>query len=118
MGSRATLAKFVASAERVTKTAELLANVSKCVAGVSTVSQLISLSAQGVSMCAEANRGRRVLPVALGQVTILLRYVLESVVEISKRSRAMNDTDMDFMLDTLKETVITMRSQTYLLKHH
>ncbi len=112
-----TLSKLISSAEGVTETAELLANLSKCVAGVSTIFQLVSLIAQGVSMWAEASRGQRALPVALGQITILLRYAQESLSEINKPSRNMNDTVKDFVFNTLKETVcIMMDAETQLLR--
>ncbi len=87
--------------ERVSEIAEFMAEVSKCVAGVNTVFHLVVLSARVVSMCAEANRGRRVLPVALGRVVILLRYVL----------------DKEFVLNVLKQTVCTMgMAETQLLR--
>ena len=113
----AALTKLVASVERVSETAEFMADVSKCVAGVSTVFQLVGLSAQVVSMCAEANRGRRVLPVALGRVVILLRYVLESLGEIMKPSGNANELDKEFVLNVLKQTVCTMdMAETQLLR--
>ncbi len=104
----ATLTKLVASVERVAETAEFVADVTKCAAGVSTVFQLISLSAQGVSMCVEANRGRRMLPVALGQITILLKVVLESLTKIMNSSQSVNETAVDYVFDALKETVCIM----------
>ncbi len=61
-----TLAKFVASVEHVAEVAEVVADASKCVSGVSRLFHLLALSAHGVSMWAEANRGRRLLPVAHG----------------------------------------------------
>ncbi len=113
----ATLAKLVATVESVAETAEFIADVSKCVAGVSTIFQLVALSAQGVAMWAEANRGQRVLRVVLGQITILLRYVLESLAEIYKPSRNTNETDMDFVFNTFKETVCIMdRAKIQLLR--
>ncbi len=113
----AALTKLVASVERVAETAELMADVSKCVAGVSTVFHLVVLSAQAVSMCAEANRGRRVLPVALGRVVILLRYVLESMGEIMKPSGNANELHKEFVLNVLKQTVCTMgKAETQLLR--
>ncbi len=66
VGLGGTLENLVAIAERVTETAELFANLSKCITGFSTIFQLVSLSAKGVSMCVEASRGQRVLSVALG----------------------------------------------------
>ncbi len=63
VGLAGPLEKLESSAERVTETAEIFADVSKCVAGVSTIFHLVSLSAQGVSMWAEANRGQKTLPV-------------------------------------------------------
>ncbi len=113
----AALTKLVTSVERVVETAEFIADASKCVAGVSTVFHLVALSAQGVSMCAEANRGRRVLPVALGRIVILLRYVLESLAEIMKPSRSVNELDKDFVLNVLKQLVCTMDvAETQLLR--
>ncbi len=68
----AALPKFVA--EHVAETAEAVADQSKCVAGVSTIFHLVALGAQGVSMCADASRRRRVLLVILGQIMALLQY--------------------------------------------
>ncbi len=104
----ATLTKLVTSVGRVVETAEIIADVSKFVAGVSTIFRLVALSAQGVSMCVEANRGQRVLPVALRQITILLRYLLGSLVEILKPSCSVDKTAIDFVFDALKETVCLM----------
>ena len=112
-----TLAKLVTSVERVAETAEGIADVSKCVAGVSTIFHLVALTAHGVSMCAEANRGRRVLPVALGRIVILLRYVLESLAEIMKPSRSVNKLDKDFVFNVLRQTVCAMDlAETQLLR--
>ena len=108
VGLAGTLEKLVSSAERETETAELFADLSKRVTGVSTIFQLVSLSAQGVSIWAEANRGQRVLPVALCQITILLRYALETLSEINKPPRRVNDTDKDFVFHTLKQTICIM----------
>ncbi len=108
VGLGGTLVNLVASAERVTETAELLADLSKCITGFSTIFQLVSLSARRVSMCVEASRGRRVLPVALGQITVLLRYVLESLTKIMKHSSIVNETAVDFVFNTLKESVCVM----------
>ncbi len=47
----------------------------------------------------------RVLSVSLGQITILLCYVLESLARIMKHSRMVNETAIDSVFDTLKETV-------------
>ncbi len=66
----ATLSKLVGSVERVTETAEFVADVSKCIVGVSTIFHLVALSAKGVSMYVEANRGRKALPVAFGRIAI------------------------------------------------
>ncbi len=113
----AAFTKLVANVERVAETAEFMADVSKCVAGVSTVFHLVVLSAQVVSMCAEANRGRRVLLFALGRVVILLRYVLESLAEVLKPSGNANELDKDFVLNVLKQTVCTMAmAETQLLR--
>ena len=76
--------------------------------GVSIVFHLVALSAQAVSMWAQANRGQRVLPVAVGQIVILLRYVLESLAEINTHIRNVNDTDIDFVFNAFKETVCVM----------
>ncbi len=104
----ATLTKLVASVERVAETAEFIADASKCVAGVSTLFHLIALSAHGVSMCAEANRGRRVLQVALGRIVVLLRYVLESLAQIIKPSLRVTELDKEFVFKVLRQTVCTM----------
>ncbi len=101
----ATLTKLVASVERVAETAEFIADASKCVAGVSTAFHLVALSAQGESLCAEAKRGRRVLPVALGRIVILLRYVLESLAHIMKPSLRVNELDKEFVFKVLRQTV-------------
>ncbi len=113
----ASLSKLVACVERVAETAEFVADVSKCVSGVSTIFHLLALSAQGVSMCAEASRGRRVLPFALGRIVILLRYVLESMTAIMKPSRSVNELDKSFVFQVLKQTVGAMdMAETQLLR--
>ncbi len=62
-------------------------------------------------MCAEANRGRR------GRTRRLAGYVLESLAEIMKPWRSVNETDIDFVFDTLKQTVCTMDvAETQLLR--
>ncbi len=104
----ATLTKLITSVKCVAETAEFIADISKCVAGVSTVSHIVALVARGVGMCIEAKRGQRVLPVALSRVVILLRYVLESMTEIMKPSRSANELDREFVFKVLKETLCTM----------
>ncbi len=117
LGSGGTLEKLVKSAEHVTETAELLADLSKCIGGLSAIFQLVSLSAQGVSMWAEASRGRRVLLPALGQITILLWYVLESLAKIMEPSLNVNETAIDFVFNALKEAVSLMdMAETQLLR--
>ncbi len=107
----------MASAERGAETAEFLADVSKCVAGVSAVFYLVVLSTQVVSMCAEANRGRRVLPVGLGRIVILQRCVLENLAGIMKPSRSVNALDREFAFKVLKQTVFAMdMAETQLLR--
>ncbi len=56
-GLGGTLQNLTAGAERVAETAELLANISKCIAGFSTIFQLVSLNAKEVSMSLEASSG-------------------------------------------------------------
>ena len=104
----AALAKLVESVKHVTEIAEFVGNVSKGVAGVSTVFQLVALGARGVSMCAEASRGRRVLPVALGRIVILLRNLLQSLMEIMSESQSVDETEKNFVFDALKRTIDTM----------
>ncbi len=104
----ATLANLLASPTQIAETAEFVADVTKSVTAVSTVFHLISLGAQGVSMCAEARRGRRVLPVALGQIVILLRYVLESLTEIVRPSQIVDEIDKDFVFNVLRRTLYTI----------
>ncbi len=108
VGSTATLTKLVASVECVKETAELLGDLSKFVGCVSSIFKLVSLSAQGVAMWAEAKRGETVLPVALGQITALLRYILESLGDIMEPSRIVKQTAIDFAFDALKECVCIM----------
>ncbi len=113
----AALSKLVASVENVGKAAELVADISKCVAGVGSVFHLLALSAQGLAMCAEAKRGRRVLPVALGRIVILLRYVLESMAAIMRTARNVNELDRQFIFQVLKQTVGAMdMAETQLLR--
>ncbi len=117
VGSGATFAKLMASAECVTETTEFLADLSTGVAGVSATFQLVSLSAKGVSMCVEASRGQRVLPIALGQITVLMRYILEILAKIMKHSRIVNVTAIEHVFDALKETVCVMdMAETQLLR--
>ncbi len=113
----ATLSKLVASVERVTETAEFVADASTCIAGVNTIFHLVALTAQGVSLYVEANRGRKMLPVAFGRIAILLRYVLESMTQIMKPSLCVNELDKDFVFKVLKQTVCTMdAAETQLLR--
>ncbi len=113
----ATLAKLVVSLKCLVETAEFIAGASKCVAGVSTVFRLVALSAEGASMCAETNRGRRVFPVALGRIVILLRYVLESLAQTMKQSLRVNELDKEFVFKILKETVCAVDiAETQLLR--
>ncbi len=102
------LTKLVAIVARAIETAEFIADVTKCITGVSTIFHLVSLSAQGLSICAEANRGRRLLPSALDQIVVLLRYPLKSLAQVRKPSRNMDQTAIDFVFDALKETVRIM----------
>ena len=111
------LTKLVASVESVAETAEFLADASKCVTGVSAIFHLVALSAQGVSMCAEANRGHRVLPVALGRIVVLLRHVLESLAEVVKPLPSVNELDKEFVFNVLKQTLCAMdMAETQLLR--
>ena len=103
-----TLAKFLVSWERVAETAEYAANVSKSVAGVSTIFHLIALTAQGGSMFTASNRRQRVVPIALGRIVTLLRFVMQSMTEIMKLSRGVNEVDTGFVFDVLIQTVSTM----------
>ncbi len=50
--------KLMTSVERVSATVDFIADVSKCVAGVSSTFHLVAHGAQGVPMYAEANLGR------------------------------------------------------------
>ncbi len=108
VASAAAFAKLAASAERMTETAEFIVSVSTGIAGVSAIFQLVSLGAKGVSMCVRASLGRRILPIALGQIMILLQYVMESLPKILMHSRIVNETAVNFVFDTLKETVYVM----------
>ena len=111
----AALSKLVA--EHVAETAEVVADLSKCVAGVSTIFHLVALGAQGVSMCAEASRGRRVLHVLLGQIMVLLQYTLKSMAEVMKASRSVDQTDVDFVFDVFKQAIDAMDlAETQLLR--
>ncbi len=111
----AALSKLVA--ERVAETAEVVADVAKCVAGASTIFHLVALGAQAVSMCAEASRGRKVLLVLPRQVIFLLRYTLESMTEIMKTSRSVTRTDTDFVFAVFKHAVGAMDlAETQLLR--
>ena len=65
-----TLVKLVSSAECVKETAEFIADATKCVAGMSTVFQLVVIYARILSMYVEANRGSRVFPVAFCRILI------------------------------------------------
>ncbi len=115
--SGAALSKLVASVEHVAKAAEFVADVPKCVAGVGTVFHLLALSAHGVSMWAEANRGRKVLPVAIGRIVILLRYILESMMGTMKTAANVNELDKQFVFQVLKQTVGVMGiAETQLLR--
>ncbi len=108
VGSGATAANLVASVGRVAETAKKIADVSKCVGGVSSIFHLVAPGAQGASTCMEANRGRKVLPVALGRVGVLLEHVLKSLGGIMTSSRDADVTEIDFVFDTLKQAVRAM----------
>ncbi len=113
----ATLTKLVSNVEQVAKTAEFVADLSKGITGVSTFFHLVSLSAHAVSLCAEASRGRKVLPDLLCQIGNILEYVLESFAELMKPSRNLNKIDIDFVLDALKQAVGAMEmAETQLLR--
>ncbi len=105
VGSGATFAKLVAGVGNGAETVKFLADTSKCIGGVGAVFQLIALSAQGVSMCTEAYRGRKVLPVALRRIMTQQRYVLESLAKMMKPSRSANEIDTDFVFNVLKKVV-------------
>ncbi len=114
VGSSATLAARV---EHVAETAKLIGDASKVVAGVSAIFNLVALGAQGVSLCAKAMHGRRVLPIALGRIGIILEYVLRSMTEILKPSQGVHEVDIDFVFDALRQTVDTMDlAETQLLR--
>ena len=77
MGSGATMKTLVVSAENVAETAKLIGDVSKVVRGVSNIFHLLALIAQGMSMYAEASRGRRTLPATLCRIGIYLENVID-----------------------------------------
>ncbi len=108
VGSGSTMAMLLTNMEHVAETAKLIGDVSKGVAGVSSIFNLIALCRQGVPLCAEVNRGQKVLPIALDQMGTLLEYVLKSLAEIVKPSRGMNEIDVDFVFGALRETKCRM----------
>ncbi len=113
----ATFTKLMTGVESVAETAEFIADVSKCVTGVSTIFHLVALRAQVVRMCVEAERGQRILPVALGQLTILLRHILASLAEVLKSSKIVHVSTIGFVFDVLKETMCTIDlAETQLLR--
>ncbi len=119
VGSGATLTTSVSGVERVAETAKSIADVTKCVAGVSALFHLVSQTAQGVSRCVEANRGRRVLPSALGRIEILLEYVLERLAEIMEASRGVNEMEIEFVFDALKQAVDAIdMAESQILRRH
>ncbi len=113
----ATLVKLVASLERVAESAERAADATKCAAGISTIFHLVGLTTQSALMCAEAKRGRRVLPVRLRGILILLRYVLKSIMQIGKPSGNVNEVDDEFKFGVLEQVVSTLdMAETQLLR--
>ncbi len=108
LGLGGTVDKLAAGAERVSETAEFLADLSKCVGGFSTIFQLVSIGAQGVLMCVDASRDQKVLPAALAEITILLRYILEILAQMMKSSQTVKETATNIMFDALKETMSIM----------
>ena len=104
----ATFVKLVETAECVMNAAEFVGDVAKCVAGASSVFQLVVLSAQVVAMNAEAKRGRRVLSLAFERCIVILRYVLRSLVGIIRHPLEAEPLHEDLMFDVLKEAVETM----------
>ncbi len=101
--SCAALSKLVA--EHLGETAVVVGDATKFVAGVSSIFHLVALGAKGVSMFAEASRGRRVLVDLLGQIMVLLKYILKSISGIMKSSRTVNQTDTEFVFDVFKQAV-------------
>ncbi len=113
----AELTRLVAGVGSVADATESVANLSKCIAGMSTVFHLVALCAQRASMCAEANGGKRVLPVALGRIVILSRFVLLSLADIMKTSRRVNQLGQEFVLNVLRQGVYAMDiTETQLLR--
>ncbi len=111
----AALSRLVA--KHLAETAEVVGDVAKCVTGLSTIFHLVALGAQGVSLCAEASRGRRVLLVLLGQIVVLLQYTLESMSEIMKSSRSVNQVDIDFVFNVFKQAIGAIHlAETQLLR--
>ena len=104
----ATFVKLIETAECVINAAEFVGDVAKCVAGASSVFQLVALGAQVVAMNAEAKRGRTVLPLAFERCIVILRYVLRSLVAVIRHPLEAEPLDEDFVFDVLKETVETM----------
>ena len=74
-------------------------------AGLSTIFQLILISERILSIYAEADVGRKVLPVALWRIVVLLGYGLQSLVEIMDSSLSAELTYEDFVFDVLKQIV-------------
>ena len=104
----ATFVKLVETAECVVNAAEFVGDVVKCVAGASSVFQLVVLGARVVAMNAEAKRGRTALPLAFERCIVILRYVLRSLVAIIRHPLEAEALEEDFVFDVLKETVETM----------
>ena len=116
-GSAATMVKLVTCVDQVAETAQFVADLSKSIAGVGTIFNLVALRAKGVSRCAEASRGRRELPAALGRLVILLRYVLKSLMEVMMPSKSVDEFDKDFTFEILSEIVSTIdMAETQLLR--
>ena len=103
-----TLVKLVSGAECVKEPAEFVTDASKCVVGMRTIHQLVVISTRIVSMYAEDSRGRRVLPLALCRILILVRYVLRSLAEIMNPSSIAELIHEDFVFDRLQKAVDTM----------
>ena len=74
-----TLVKFVSTAESVEQIARLIADALKYVVDMGTVFLTCLVCARIVSMCAEANRGCRVILTASCLVVILQHYFLRSL---------------------------------------
>ena len=102
------LVKLVPSAGCVKETSKLVADVRKCVVGLSKVLQIVVISTRIVSIYAEASWVRIVLLATECRILISLPYALQILTEIMNPSSIAELIHEDFVFDWLQQTADTI----------